>query len=816
MSDFRNPEEATVSREDKELLPEGSWRHRHAPPTEPRESISRQSTFGGASSMMELSERLTLAEGNFTASSEQNLHRVLREVERLRTTSQRSGEPEYKPEPPYVARFLERAHALYESQDPKGCLEILQEGLKLAPGHPEILALTQKARQASERRQAELEASHLTHRIAQFKAEAIKLFEQGQYSDCVKRFGLLSELEPADRDLRDYLEISLEQVEKQKKPQLDSASAVHLKNQDTAVPSTPAPEVPEPAVVSPSEPPAPVIVIEAQGADQPEVSIAQPSLPSPQTQEDSSAEVIPELASELSPKMLEHPATAQVNEMGSQGLTPGSKEAELKAATDLTSGPSEDQVQRRAKKVKIAFLGGGLVIGAVLGAWLALNRPEPPNGPEAQLQPDNSEVRLDPAPPLPTDSAVSSKGDLQTLAQKTFQQGRLLEANLACEIILEKEPDNSFALNLKEQIRQRFANLGSQAAANRRWDEASVAWSNVLKVFPNDHEAVGQLKAVRVNLKKQDQMTPAGKQESEKRIQELHQQISLAVSSGRYLPPSSGNALELIQQLEGLAPHDAFGKEKLDQVFRELMAQTKRALQSKDSTHASALVRQMQKHFPETSELKALRENIKAEEVRRTEARNLWMQKAEVAMAAGRYVTPGNDNAIAYCNQLLAVEPQNLKALGLKKESSTKANAQAKAWIQEGKYDDARAVYSSLLNLPQNESQFSPNSQQLKAEVDRLTFSAYPVVHDHTFGSCTGRLRFNGYQITFVPSTESKDGFAVKLSEIVQVESGDKLKIHFKGKAYRFRANATRNPLESQAKISEIHQKLSALISGGK
>jgi hypothetical protein len=180
-------------------------------------------------------------------------------------------------------------------------------------------------------------------------------------------------------------------------------------------------------------------------------------------------------------------------------------------------------------------------------------------------------------------------------------------------------------------------------------------------------------------------------------------------------------------------------------------------------------------------------------------------------MIAGRYVTPPSDNAVAYCNQLLALEPHNLKALELKKESSARAAAQAKTLAQEGKYDEARAIYSSLLYLSQNESQLSLRSDELKAEVDRLTFSAYAVVHDHTIGSCTGRLRFNSYEITFVPSTESRDGFARKVSEVVRVELGDKLKIDFKGKTYRFQANATKNPQESRAIISDIHQRLSVL-----
>ena len=102
----------------------------------------------------------------------------------------------------------------YANQDFKASLDILHDGLKLVPGNPEILAFAEEVRDASERRQAEMEESGLADRIAQSKAEAIKLFEEGRYGDCIERFKVLADLDPTNSDLRDYLEVSREQVEK--------------------------------------------------------------------------------------------------------------------------------------------------------------------------------------------------------------------------------------------------------------------------------------------------------------------------------------------------------------------------------------------------------------------------------------------------------------------------------------------------------------------------------------------------------------------------------------------------------------------------
>ncbi|MCI0621280.1 MAG: hypothetical protein L0387_06380 [Acidobacteria bacterium] len=814
MSDFRDPAQGSVAGEQQGAL-ERDWRHQEKASPEATVSASQQRFFEGASSMLELSNSLTAADHDLSSASEQNLRSLLKNVEKLRKASQVSPQEHLEPESPYLNRFLDRARAHYANQDFKACLEILHEGLKLAPGDPAVLALVEEVRRTSELRQAELEDSGLTDRIAQCKAEAIKLLEQGRYSDCVERFKVLSELEPANGDLRHYLEISQEQVANAKLSHLNGPGLVPGENQDTGIPALVS-DTHAPGLVPPAEPLPQAVLIGPQRSDRPEIPTTQSVAPLPPRQRDSVAEAVPTLAAKPRGKMPGDPVAIQVNETRLLDLKAGRKETQPGIVEEETAGSAEDATQLGAKKLKIACLvGAGLVIGAVLGAWLALAPSKHSSLPEVASQPDGSQVGADPTQP-PKPLAVSAEDDPQARAQKAFQQGKLLEANRFCENILQSEPDNKFALNLKQEIRTRFSKLGGQATADQRWGDACIAWNNVLKVFPNDHEASRQLKAARANLKDQEQLALASKLESEKKIEELYQQISLAISSGRYLPPSSGNALELIQTLENLSPDDVFGREKRDQILRDLTAVATRTLQAKDSARARTLVSQIQTYFPETAELKALQESLKTEEAHLAEVRNSWMQKAQAAMAAGRYVTPANDNVIAYCNQILSLEPQNAKALELKKASSVKASTQAKAWIQEGKYDDARAVYSSLLYLSQNENQSPLSSQELKAEVDKLTFSAHAVVHDHALGSCTGRLRFNGYQIAFVPSADSKDGFSVKTSEDVQVESDEKLKIHFKGKTYRFQTNGPKNLQESRARLSDIHHQLSALIGSQK
>ena len=173
----------------------------------------------------------------------------------------------------------------------------------------------------------------------------------------------------------------------------------------------------------------------------------------------------------------------------------------------------------------------------------------------------------------------------------------------------------------------------------------------------------------------------------------------------------------------------------------------------------------------------------------RPDPQTFLLQKAEAAAALGHYVAPSSDNAVAYCNRVLALAPENLKARSLKEESLSKAVTQAKKSIESRRFTEAREIYSSLLPLSQEESRFPLATQDVKNELEKLEFTVYPVIHDHLFGSCKGHLKISAYVISFVPSGNSTDGFTEPFSKVTLFGPGDKLKIEIRAKNYHFRSN---------------------------
>jgi len=694
--------------------------------------------------------------------------------------------------------LLSQGKSSLASKDYEACMAMMQEVLHAAPENSEAVACLEEAqRKLNDQRLEEELVIHLDD----LKKEATDLFDQEKYRECAGLFKFLCELEPKNRTLQDYLELSQEKAR-----EIEEAEAATRQEQQspnacpTAEAASPSREnaVANSPDASDTRPRTEVADFDAQ-----HLSARTPAglKDDPQEEGDNSRPgtylavvfgVVAVLTFVLAGALLLRGFKASSS--GSLNLT-----TEPSGVTVLVDGQPHGETPLRLESLEAGQHTVSLMKEGYAPASQAFT--------VSSGQPSSLSVQLQPLTPVP-----AGTDPLQLEAVALFDRGLLLEASQRCDSLLAKDPYNEVAAGLKIKIRDHYWQQSQLAQRRDKTSEARLALQNLLRVSPQDAAALSALKSLQTNPK--GRLANAAEEPSlPGKTEELRNQIVSAMSSGNYFPPASGNAWELIQRLGGMSPSDPVFRERMDQIHREAVTQLQRKIQSKDAEGAKALGRQLQEYFPASAELRSLRESFKNEDAGQLEVRNSLMQKLDSAMAHGNYVTPANDNALAYCNRLLALDSQNAKALALKREISTRASAQAKDLLSNEKFDEARSVFSALLVAAQSEGKTAA-AQEMRTQIEKLEFTAYPVAHDHTLGGCSGRLKMNAYVVAYIPSEDSKDGFSQRLTDVLETEPGDKLKLQFKNKTYRFQPNLTKNKEESRQKVQEILARLAALTAG--
>ena len=633
--------------------------------------------------------------------------------------------------------------------------------------------------------------------IDNLKKEATDLFDQEKYRECAGLFKFLCELEPNNRRLQDYLELSQEKVKEIE--EAEAAARLELQSQVYPVVELPSHPIENSDATDPNPPVASFRAEPVDADAKPVSSGTRASFKHNAREEDKSSRPGTSLAVVFG-------VVATLTLILAGALLLRGFKASSAGSLNLNTEPSGvavliDGQPRGETPLRLDSLEAGQHTLTLTKEGYA---PASQAFTVSSEQPSSLAVQLQPLAPVP-----AAKEPLQQEAVVLFNKGLLLDASERCDSLLAKDPYNEVAAGLKTKIRDHYWRQSQLAQRRDKISEARLALQNLLRVSPQDAAALRALKGLPGNPKEKlpsvpEQASLPGKTE------ELRNQIVSAMSAGNYFPPASGNAFALIQRLGAMSPSDPFFRDWMDQIHREAVTQLQRKIQSKDTEGAKALGRQLLEFFPASTELRSLRESIKTEDAGQLEVRNSLMQKLDSAMAHGNYVTPANDNALAYCNRLLALDSQNAKAQGLKRDIATRASAQAKDLVSNEKFDEARTVFSTLLSVAQSEGK-TATVQEIRTQIEKLEFTAYPVIHDHTLGSCSGRLRMNAYVIAYVPSGDSKDGFSQKLTDVLETEPGDKLKLQLKNKTYRFQPNPTKNKEESRQKVQEILARLTAL-----
>lgn len=400
---------------------------------------------------------------------------------------------------------------------------------------------------------------------------------------------------------------------------------------------------------------------------------------------------------------------------------------------------------------------------------------------------------------------------LQVLAQSLFDQGKLREADRVCTLLFKKPPYDAFALDLKTRILTRLlAQIGSDGLPAMSTEVGGIPQQSSKSREPANQEG-SSTSLLSQTRSTQNTKTVGNKSQPNSASTNAASDVAVRQTLQSYRPPPKGSVKARETLSEASAAPSTY--RKADPIDQEILGRIKNRIQSRNLAEARALLQQLPASSQAVVELTNLIELAESDVHKQQNLISSALQKAESALIVGHYITPPDDNVVLHCNRGLSFDPQNQRLLALKKEVVHRSIAQARDWIQRARFEQARAAYSSLNYLSENDPAFPVRRQWFQEEISKLEFTSYPVIHEHRFGSCNGRLRMNGHVLSFVSSSDSSHTFTEALRNVRVTEAGEILKVRLDGKTYQFRPNSNQELASARDAFQAVYEQLMSLVA---
>ncbi len=464
-----------------------------------------------------------------------------------------------------VEILVRKSRECLEARNYFACAEIARHILQLDPENAEATALLQQARrEEDDHLQAELAAHNES-----LRHEAQLHFQAGNYVECLPILNFLHELEPQDKSVQDQMELCLGKL---RGVGLDTANVLSpsiISNEDTASPEC-----------------ANGVNMLSQSAGLSEATANEESLGEPLPSEEelaaarnrnsSGAMVFKELSAQISGWVL----ALQNPEVRKLWLIRGGAAAAILFSLFILIRLLSFGLRIKSVETSFAVLG---VSSTPTGAQVFINGV--PRG-ETNLRidpivPGNYEIKIEKSGFVPivrylpvnkgenanlsiqleptrksgaeeVDSNLAEQDQIRTL----FLQGKLTEANHACERILAADPRNEFALQLRRAMRDQLLSKIRPEVQLQQWPDALVNLKLALKIAPDDLELRTLWAQLPDKIKKGTDLPNSEIRPDNRKAQALHRQLRKAIGPRIIFPPSTENAFDLLGKLQMMSLAD--------------------------------------------------------------------------------------------------------------------------------------------------------------------------------------------------------------------------------------------------------------------
>ncbi|HTY63638.1 MAG TPA: PEGA domain-containing protein [Acidobacteriota bacterium] len=158
--------------------------------------------------------------------------------------------------------------------------------------------------------------------------------------------------------------------------------------------------------------------------------------------------------------------------------------------------------------------------------------------------------------------------------------------------ILEIDPANSYAADVKAKVAETVRQLAEFAYAREDWLEAEKQYKNLALIFPNDATVQERLADVAAKL-------DASTKDREKQIQDWIERANAAMKAGSLLPPEKDNALDAIRSIQRLDKNNSHAGEAIALLKEQVQGRAEAKVTASDWQGARNDFKSLLQYFPE-------------------------------------------------------------------------------------------------------------------------------------------------------------------------------------------------------------------------
>ncbi len=351
--------------------------------------------------------------------------------------------------------------------------------------------------------------------------------------------------------------------------------------------------------------------------------------------------------------------------------------------------------------------------------------------------------------------------------------------------ILEIDPANAHANEVKAKLRDTIQRLAELAYAREDWLEAEKQYKNLLLLLPDDVSVGERIADVAAKI-------DASIKDREKQIQDWQLRAEAALKIGNLVPPEKENALEAIRSIQRLDKNNSFAREAIARLKELLQNRGDNKIAASDWQGAYNDFTTLLKHFPEDTYSKNRLETVRGKlaelaqlEQQRTQRTNeeeesrrklaSLRQSALHAFSTGSYqesiakwtellhFEPNSDEAYFYIGasyqdqkqldtailnfeKCLSLNPSNVLAhlnLGMLYDYHRNNYEMAEKHLRRAKDLGGASKYTPDF------LQTMIEDLQDRAKAGAIMGMRFPVDHKHAFSSCRGYLQFTPQGVEF-------------------------------------------------------------------